>query len=125
MKNWKLLVVVVCALTVSASCADEPRKPVELPKGIELVTLKLDKPAAAGFVLPGSRVDVVFKTADPKTTVVLEDLLVYAVDTTANKGEVTATSYSVGMTKTQAQLAAVMTRDGAKPQVILRKPDKK
>jgi hypothetical protein len=120
-KNRYALALVVLAL-VPAARAESP-KVVELPKGIELVGLKTTVTSAAGgFILPGSKVDVIFKTNDPKTTVHLENLMVYAVDTGVAKEDLTI---SVGVTKTQREIVALLIRDEVKPQFVLRPPEKK
>ena len=121
MTNWHLTAAVLVLVGMPA-CGDEPRRPVLPPKGSVLVELKLDEAVAAGFAGPGSRVDVVFKTTEPKTTVILEDLLVYAVDTEINAKTFT---YSVGMTNAQSLIVAPLIKDKVKPQVTLRAPGKK
>lgn len=122
MKNW--YTIATLALAVTTARAEEPRKPLEPPKGSVLVSLRLDEAAGSGFVVPGSRVDVVFKTTDPKTTVILEDLLVYAVESVDNR-TTTTYAYSVCMTTAQSKVVAPLIHDKVKPQIILRAPDKK
>ncbi len=119
MNNWYARAVVL-VLVGRPVCGDEPGRPVLPPKGSVLVELKLNEAVAAGSVGPGSRVDVVFKTTEPKTTVILEDLLVYAVDT-----DTKTFTYSVGMTNAQSLVVAPLIKDKVKPQVTLRAPGKK
>ncbi|QJW97581.1 hypothetical protein [Frigoriglobus tundricola] len=118
MNNWYALAVVLVLVGLPA-CGEEPGRLVP-PKGSVLVELKLNEAVAAGFAGPGSRVDVVFKTTEPKTTVVLEDLLVYAVDT-----DTRTFTYSVGMTNAQSRVVAPLIKDNVRPQVTLRAPSKK
>jgi hypothetical protein len=106
--------------------AEEPAKPVEppkvlrLPKGIDLISLK--PPATAGeSIRPGSKVDVIFRATDPKTTVHLENLTVYAVDTYGN-GEM---RISVGVTTTQVKIVELMVGDKVAPQFVFHPPEKK
>jgi hypothetical protein len=119
------LVALALAPTVRAEEPAEPAEPpkvLKLPKGIELISLKpLATGAAVGLILPGSKVDVIFRATDPKTTVHLENLTVYAVDSN-NSGELTI---SVGVTKTQEKIVALLVHDKVAPQFVLRPPEKK
>ncbi len=79
--------VVLLALAASAPAAAPPGPRFVLPEGHRAVALKINTdPAVGGFVLPGSRVDV-FCTERTRTgttsRVILEDVLVVAVETTA------------------------------------------
>ncbi len=116
----RLALAIALALVAGPARTEEKPAPVVPPKGIELVKVKTAG-AAAGFVLPGSRVDVLFVTAEKKTVRAAENVLVYAVETKDN-GEST---YSVGLDKKQAEAVAKLQRDGAKPGLLLRKPDGK
>jgi Flp pilus assembly protein CpaB len=125
-KSRSAIALVALALATTVR-AEEPAKPVErpkvleLPKGIELLSLKPPATeAAGGFILPGSKVDVIFRTTDPKMTVHLENLTVYAVDSN-NSGE---TLISVGVTKTQGKIVALLVQDKVKPQFVLRPREK-
>lgn len=109
------------ALVAGTARAEEKPAPVVPPKGIELVKVKTAEAQAAGFVVPGSRVDVSFATADKKSVRAAENVLVYAVDIQDNGG----TTYSVGLDKKQAGAVAKLLRDGAKPSLLLRRPDDK
>lgn len=63
----------------------------ELPKGTRAVTIKVDpQSVVAGFVRPNSHVDVLFttrggNTADAHSEVILQNMLVLAVDQTAQR----------------------------------------
>jgi hypothetical protein len=116
-----LALALVVALLAGPARADGPPAPATPPKGIELVKLTTPQAAGAGFVLPGSRVDVAFINAEKKLVRAAENVLVYAVDTKDN-GE---TTYSLGLDKKQAEAVAKLLRDGAIPRLSLRKPDDK
>jgi hypothetical protein len=127
-KNCYIFAIAVLVLAAPAR-ADEPAKPIEppkgipLPKGIVLVELKVPVTSAAGgFIVPGSRVNVIFDASELKTTARMDDVMVYAVDAGDSKENVTI---FVGVTKAQKELVALLLREKAKPQFVLRVPEKK
>jgi Flp pilus assembly protein CpaB len=60
----------------------------ELPPGMRAIAIRVNaETLAGGFVLPRSRVDVVFTIPNEESQIILQDMLVLAVDTTANREE--------------------------------------
>lgn len=90
-----------------------------LPKGFTLLATELKAPAAGGFVLPGSRVDVVARDGR-RLKVAFANLLVFAVN-----GENTGpTTYALAVPLPDAERAAALFRKPAELSLVLKKPEK-
>jgi pilus assembly protein CpaB len=60
----------------------------DLAPGMRAIAIRVNaETLAGGFVLPRSRVDVVLTIANEESQIILQDMLVLAVDTTANREE--------------------------------------
>jgi pilus assembly protein CpaB len=88
----RILAVVAVAVFGLSGARAEDKPGLVLPKGHRAFALKVPTDNVAhGFILPGHRVDIVLvpckKDGEPQAVVVLQDVLVVAVDQPARKGE--------------------------------------
>lgn len=93
--------------------------PVPTPADTVRVTLPLRAPVAAGFAAPGSLLDLVFPSADPKARVALEGVKAVAFDATTTNGK-TVHTVTVELTAKQADAVAPLLRAKAEPLVWVR-----
>ena len=97
-----------------------------LPEGHRAFTMKVEPEAAvAGFILPGARVDVIWTvTKDGKTEskIVVQDVLVFAVNVNADKEK--PMLVTVAVKPDQVEKLATVTQSG-KLSLALRAPDGK
>ena len=65
--------------------------PIDVPKGQRAISIQVSaKTQAAGFILPGSRVDILCtmrRRDDPTTMTILQNMLVLAVDSTSTRAD--------------------------------------
>ena len=118
--------------TLSVTHADM-QVPLRIPEGYRAVTVKVDDvSAAAGWVRPGSHVDVL-QTAHPTveeteavTRLLLQDLVVLGNDRSVSYGwdgeRVASSMVTMLMTPTQAEMMSVAAAEG-EFHLVLRKPE--
>lgn len=100
-----------------------------LPKGMRAIALKMPPADANGFILPGSRVDVLVSTPKAKgkrvTKTLVENLLVVAVDTREVRGGERATDNvaTLAVTLEQARTLSKALKTGTL-RLVLRAPGK-
>jgi Flp pilus assembly protein CpaB len=116
-------VAVVTTLLAMVLCAtlDRLGAQVVLTKGTRAVALKLSKDQKIpGEILPGTAVDVVAEISEPITTgIAVLNVKVLVIDTTAENQTVT-----VQVTPVQAEVLALMQKDGTKLRIKLREKEK-
>ena len=96
------------------------KPPAALPKGFTLLALELKEAAAAEFVVPGSRVDVLARDGK-RAKVVLENQLVFAV----NSESTGPTTYALAVPLADAERAAALFQKPDALALALKKPDDK
>jgi Flp pilus assembly protein CpaB len=96
---------------------DKGKPLAALPKGCTLIGLELKE--AAGFVAPGSRVDVLAREGRRVKTA-FESLTVFAV----NSESTGPTTYALAVPLADAERAAQLVRDPAALALVLKKPEK-
>lgn len=99
---------------------DKGKPLAALPKGFTLLAVDLKEPAAAGFVAPGSRVNVVAQDGK-RAKVAFENLLVFAV----SREGTGPTTYALVVALPDAERAAALFQKPDALALVLKKPDGK
>jgi Flp pilus assembly protein CpaB len=100
---------------------------IYLPDGMDLMSLSFSEPPAAGFVVPGSRVDIIttMKRGNRvEAFKLLDDVLVLAVDSHLPYPPDWSCVLSFAVDEQMAMLVALAKQAGCKMEVLLRAPGK-
>jgi pilus assembly protein CpaB len=117
------------AAVPAPAAATKPDAIILLPPGEQAVAIKVSPDGTAGFIMPGSRVDVVAVTPGregqkPANATILEDVEVLAVDEPARapEGGAAQPTNVVTLRVTQKQAEVLAGHADATLRLVLRKP---
>lgn len=107
----------------NAAAQDDARPEPVLPAGTRAVSIKVpENKAGGGFVLPGSRVDVVRLERKAKAQAVAKNLLVVAVDLNTQANRAKYVVVVVAVPENEAAAVARVAVDNSRLQLLLARP---
>ena len=118
--------LLISSVVATRAAAEDKVEPTIPPKH-KAIAIRLDPADKADFILPGAKVDVLWKSADKnaKTKTILTNILVVAVDQTLPAGETPAIlTITLAVTEDDGLKVAAARKEG-KISLVPHKPAKK